>query len=101
MITLASFMIAFAGFTFIALTQNKPRKILCGGAGQGQSQKRWYRLIATTLLLLSLILIISNEGWSFGSIMWGTLITIAAMTVSMGLTFFTAPFRKLVRVTKL
>ncbi len=101
MITLGGFVLAYIGFVMLAMTQSRPRKLLCEASKQSALRKLCYQCSGSLLLLCSLILIIADEGWSFGSIVWGTIISLAAISVTLTITFATESFRKIVHVVGL
>ena len=86
MITIVSFLLAVTGFFFIALSQKRPRISLVKGAPITRMQVNVYRSVASLLLGISFFLAIAYEGWSFGIIVWGTMISIAALAVSFMIT---------------
>tara|TARA_B100000902_G_scaffold369355_1_gene393478 strand:+ start:2224 stop:2529 length:306 start_codon:yes stop_codon:yes gene_type:complete len=86
MITFVSFLLAVIGFLFIALTQKRPRISLVKGAPIKRVQVNVYRILASLSLGVSFFLEIAYEGWSFGIIVWGTMISIAALFVSFSIT---------------
>ena len=72
--------------TFIALSQKRPRISLVKDAPITRMQVNVYRSVASLLLGISFFLAIAYEGWSFGIIVWGTMISIAALAVSFMIT---------------
>ena len=82
MITLVSFLLAVIGLFLIALTQKRPRTSLVKSASIKRAQIETYRILASMLLTISFLLVIAYEGWSFGVIVWGTLISVAGISVS-------------------
>ena len=86
MITLVSFLLAVTGFFFIALSQKRPRISLLKGAPIKRMQVNVYRNLASLLLGISFFLAIAYEGWSFVIIVWGTMISIAALVVTFMVT---------------
>lgn len=85
---IVAFAMSYVAFLFFALMQRRPRQLLFGRAqALGDSRRRLYQLAGTALLLLSFLLVMSWEGWSFGIIVWGTIISVAACSVSFTLTW--------------
>lgn len=85
MITLVSFLLAVIGLFLIALTQKRPRTSLVKSASIKRAQIKTYRILASMLLTISFLLVIEYEGWSFGVIVWGTLISVAGISVSFSI----------------
>ena len=86
MITIVSFLSAVTGFFFIALSQKKPRISLVKGAPITNTRVNVYRALASLLLGISFFLAIGYEGLSFGIIVWGTIVSIAALVVTFMIT---------------
>ena len=82
MITLVSFLLAVIGFFLIALIQKRPRTSMGKSAPAKRAQIKTYRILASMLLTISFLLVIEFEGWSFGIIVWCTMISIAALVVT-------------------
>ena len=85
MITLVSFLLAVIGLFLIALTQKRPRTSLVKSASIKRAQIETYRILASMLLTISFLLVIAYEAWSFGVIVWGTLISVAGISVSFSI----------------
>ena len=85
MITLVSFLLAVIGFFLIALIQKRPRTSMGKSVPAKRAQIKTYRILASMLLTISFLLVIEYEGWSFGVIVWGTLISVAGISVSFSI----------------
>ena len=86
MITIVSFLLAVTGFFFIALSQKRPRISLVKGAPITRMQVNIYRALASLLIGISFFLANGYEGLSFGIIVWGTMVSIAALVVTFMIT---------------
>ena len=79
---------SYVAFLCFALMQRRPRQLLFGQSRViSDTSRRVYQLAGTALLTLSFLLVMSLEGWSFGVIVWGTVISIAACSLSFSLTW--------------
>ena len=89
---------AYLGFALLALTQARPWQRV----GQGPPPTGIRRLALRTLgglaLLLSLVLCLVRDGPSFGVLLWGTAISLAAAAVAFTLTWRPSLLRPLVKV---
>ena len=86
MITLVSFLLAVIGLFLIALSQKRQRLSLIKGVPITRIQVNIYRTVASLLLGISFFLAIDYEGLSFGIIVWGTMVSIAALVVTFMIT---------------
>ena len=86
MITLVSFLLAVIGLFLIALSQKRQRMSLIKGVPITKIQVNIYRTVASLLLGISFFLAIGYEGLSFGIIVWGTMVSIAALVVTFMIT---------------
>ena len=83
---LVSFILACVGFLLIALSQKRPRELLVKGDPITNSQVIVYRMSSGLILSASFFLSIAYDGWSFGIIFWGTMISVSGMFVSFSIT---------------
>ena len=83
---LVSFSLAYIGFLLMALSQKRPRKLLIRGVPLTNSQVIVYRITSGLNLGASFFLSIAYDGWSFGIIFWGAMITISGIFVSFSIT---------------
>ena len=80
------FIAIYAGFTCLAVSQrSRWASLLDRAASRGTIVG--LRSLGVALLLLSFAASVGRDGWSFGSAVWCTLISIAAVAVVVTLAF--------------
>ena len=82
MITLGSFVLTLTGLFLIALTQKRPSALLLNSLLIKRVDIKAYRILASFILGISFYLSVSYDGWSFGVIVWGTMISVSGILVS-------------------
>ena len=82
MITLGSFVLTLTSLFLIALTQKRPRALLLNSVLIKRVEIKAYRILASFILGISFYLSVSYDGWSFGVIVWGTMISVSGILVS-------------------
>lgn len=88
---------AYAGFLLLALAQARPRQRLGLAAQLAPGRRLSLRLGGALLLALALVLALAHDGPGFGSLLWGTAISLAALAVACTLSW---PPRLVIRVTR-
>ena len=88
---------AYAGFLLLALAQARPRQRLGLAAELAPGRRFGLRLGGALLLAVALLLALARDGPSFGSLLWGTAISLAALAVACTLSW---PPRLVTRVTR-
>lgn len=88
---------AYAGFLLLALAQARPRQRLGLAAQLAPGRRLSLRLGGALLLALALVLALARDGPGFGSLLWGTAISLAALAVACTLSW---PPRLVTRVTR-
>ena len=88
---------AYAGFLLLALAQARPRQRLGLAAQLAPGRRLSLRLSGALLLALALVLALARDGPGFGSLLWGTAISLAALAVACTLSW---PPRLVTRVTR-
>ena len=78
---------AYAGFLLLALAQARPRQRLGLAAELAPGRRLSLRLGGALLLALALILALARDGPGFGSLLWGTAISLAALAVACTLSW--------------
>ena len=86
MITLGSFVLTLTGLFLIALTQKRPRALLLNSLLIKRVDIKAYRILASFILGISFYLSVSYDGWSFGVIVWVTMISVSGILVSFLIT---------------
>ena len=81
-----SFLLACIGFLLMALSQKQPRNLLVRGEPITNSRVIVYRISSGLILGASFFLSIAYDGWSFGIIFWGAMITVSGIFVSFSIT---------------
>ncbi|BCA56601.1 hypothetical protein W02_37410 [Nitrospira sp. KM1] len=79
----ALFGLIFTGLMLLALSQKHHWRALRGTSPRPRTRILVHRVIAGSLLALSLPLTLWRDGPGFGSLLWGTLLSIAAYTTTM------------------
>jgi len=82
---LALFAAAYAGFALLALSQARHWRTVVGDAALPRSRVPVLRAIGGALIALSLLLAFTRDGPSFGSLLWATAISLAALAVAFTL----------------
>ena len=94
----AALATAYAGFAVLACTQQRHWHMLTGTVSCPKRQKALLRCAGAALLLLALALAIARDGAAFGSLLWGTAISLAAIAVVLTLTWFPSRLRSALSV---
>jgi len=86
MMLAAVFLTAWLGFALLALSQARHWRHVTGcKAPPGRVRVIVYRTAASVLLTASLALALMRDGPSFGSLLWATMISLAALAVAFAL----------------
>jgi len=85
LLLLALLAAAYAGFALLALSQAQHWRTVVGAAPLARSRVLSLRAIGGALIALSLILSLLRDGPSFGSLLWATVISLAALAVAFTL----------------
>lgn len=85
LLLLALFAAAYAGFALLALSQARHWRTVIGDAVLPRGRVLVLRTIGGALIALSLILALTRDGPSFGSLLWATAISLAALAVTFTL----------------
>lgn len=96
--TLLAFCIAYVAFALLALSQPRHLKSVAPELQASARTLRMRRLVAATLLLLSLALALGTEIGSFGAIVWPLLLSAAGFSVAQTLAWKPVWLRWLLRV---
>ena len=81
LLLLAVFVAAYLGFAALAMSQDRHWHHLGGGRHCPRRTSIVLRVVGWTLLLAALVLALVRDGASFGSLLWGTVITVCALAV--------------------
>jgi hypothetical protein len=92
LLLLAAFLVAYAGFAYIALAMEEHWERLGHDPHELEEVRPWLRAAGAFLLLLAYLLCFWFDGPAFGSLLWGVLISVAAIAVAFTLTWW--PQRK-------
>lgn len=80
-------LLAWLGFAWLALSQERHRERV-GGPPAASTRVPWVRrAMGFISVALALPLCIASQGASFGSLLWVTLLSAAAMAVALTLTW--------------
>ena len=79
-------VLLIAGFTILALSQTKHHRTLFS-TPQSNRRRKAYQAAGWAVLALSLERCVTGSGWSLGLILWFGLLTIAALIVSLSITY--------------
>jgi len=85
LLLLALLVAAYAGFALLALSQARHWRIVIGDVALPRRRVRVLRTLGGALIALSLILALVRDGPSFGSLLWATAISVAALAVAFTL----------------
>jgi len=85
LLLLALFAAAYAGFVLLALSQARHWRTVVGAAALPRSRVLALRTIGGALIALSLLIALMRDGPSFGSLLWATAISLAALAVAFAL----------------
>jgi len=85
LLLLALLAAAYAGFALLALSQAQHWRTVTGAAALPRRRMRGLRTIGAALIALSLLLSLLRDGPSFGSLLWATVISLAALGVAFTL----------------
>jgi len=85
LLLLALLAAAYAGFALLALSQAQHWRTVTGAAALPRRRMRGLRTIGAALVALSLLLSLLRDGPSFGSLLWATVISLAALGVAFTL----------------
>lgn len=75
-------LLPFTGWLLLALSQTRHWRALGGAIPQPPAAVLLQRLLGGLLLTLSLPLALWRDGPEFGSLLWGTLLSLAAYTLT-------------------
>ncbi|MGC4097111.1 MAG: DUF3325 domain-containing protein [Nitrospira sp.] len=78
----ALIVLLFTGWLLLALSQPRHWRALCGTAPRVRAMILGQRFLGGSLLAISLPLALWRDGSGFGSLLWGTLLSFAAYTVT-------------------
>jgi len=79
------FAAAYAGFSLLALSQAQHWRAVVGAAALPRNRVLVLRTLGGALIALSLLLALMRHGPSFGSLLWATVISLAALAVAFTL----------------
>jgi len=85
LLLLALLAAAYAGFALLALSQARHWRAVVGAAALPRRRVLVLRSIGGVLIALSLMLSLLRDGASFGSLLWATAISLAALAVAFTL----------------
>jgi len=85
LLLLALLVAAYVGFALLALSQAQHWRAVVGAVALPRRRVRGLRSIGGTSIALSLILALMRDGSSFGSLLWATAISVAALAVAFTL----------------
>jgi len=92
---------AYAGFALLALSQARHWRTVVGAAALPRRRVLVLRTLGGALIALSLILALMRDGPSFGSLLWATAISLAALAVAFTLAWRPRLLRPLAAVGRL
>jgi len=95
LLLLALLASAYAGFALLALSQTQHWRAVVGAAALPRRRVLVLRTIGTALIALSLILSLLRDGPGFGSLLWATAISLAALGVAFTLAWWPRMLRPL------
>jgi len=82
LLLLALLVAAYVGFALLALSQAQHWRAVVGDAALSRRRVLVLRTLGAALIALSLILALMRDGPSFGSLLWATAISLAALGVA-------------------
>jgi len=88
LLLLAVFVAACTGFALYALSQPQHWCKVVGQPGPGRGRVLILRGIGTVMLAVSLLLALLRDGAGFGSLLWATLLSLAALAVAFTLAWW-------------
>jgi len=100
LLLLAIFATAYAGFALLALSQRRHWVAVVRTAPPQQAGFRGLRLVGVAMLVASLILALLRDGPSFGSLLWATAISLAALGVAFTLAWRPRMLRPLALIAR-
>ncbi|WP_422367440.1 DUF3325 domain-containing protein [Pelagibius sp.] len=90
-------MAAYLGFTLLALSQRRHWSAVAGTGAPCRMQVIVLRGVGGAMIALSLVLALTRDGPSFGSLLWATAISLAALAVAFTLAWRPTLLRPLAR----
>jgi len=100
LLLLALFAAAYAGFALLALSQVRHWRAVVGAAALPRRRVLVLRALGGVLIALSLLLALMRDGPGFGSLLWATAISLAALAVAFTLTWRPSIFRPLTAIAR-
>jgi len=97
LLLLAVFATAYAGFALLALSQGRHWASVVGTVPPGRVLVIVLRAGGGAMIALSLMLALMRDGPSFGSLLWATAISLAALAVAFTLAWRPGFLRPLAR----
>jgi len=94
------FASAYLGFALLALSQSQHWQRVAGASPPGRTRVILFRGGGAVLLAGSLALALLRDGPGFGSLLWATAISIAALGVALTLAWRPGVLRPLVAVAR-
>lgn len=85
LLLLSAFAAAYLGFAMLALSQVRHWTSVAGSEPQGRVRLIGHRIAGGAMIALSLAMALLRDGPSFGSLLWATAISIAALAVAFTL----------------
>jgi len=95
LLLLGVFAAAYAGFALLALSQQRHWNSVAGTTPPCRVQIIVLRAVGGAMIALSLVLALMRDGPSFGSLVWATAISLAALAVAFTLAWRPAVLRPL------
>jgi len=97
---LALLVTAYAGFALLALSQAQHWRAVVGAVALPRRRVRGLRAIGGASLALSLFIAFVRDGPSFGSLLWATAISAAALAVAFTLAWRPRMLRPLALIAR-
>jgi len=101
LLLLALLAAACAGFALLALSQTQHWRAVVGDAALSRRRMLVLHTLGAALIALSLLLALMRDGPSFGSLLWATAISLAALAVAFTLAWRPRLLRPLATVGRL
>jgi hypothetical protein len=97
-LTLLAALASFAGFALLALSQARHWRAVCGTPLEERVQAAWAAGPGLVAQPAALLAILNAQGPGFGSLLWGVMISAAAIAVALTLSWKPHWLRPLARL---
>jgi len=87
LLLIALFGACYLAFALIAMSQQRHWRVVETQRPHPASLALWMRLAGGAALGASAAIAITRDGWDYGAVLWGTMLSLAALSVVLTLAF--------------